>query len=165
MLDAPDPGWSAPRDGLRVRLHVQAEDLGAAVRHVVRLEIRNVTGHPVRLSDQPHLDASVTDAAGEPVERFMPPGNAPQRERGWETIAGDSCLALRVDTQGAGMPPRETGEALLALGACCWRLPAGHFVLRTVAHFDKAPGAPAQCWTGDLRPPPVSVVVTPAMFA
>jgi hypothetical protein len=77
----------------------------------------------------------------------------------------EAYLGFRVDMRTVGMPTRESGTALLALGGVAWRLGEGQYELRATASFPHAEDGPADQWVGELALPAVTVVVGPEKLA
>lgn len=74
-------------------------------------------------------------------------------------------LGFRIEMQIVGLPTREHGMALIAVGGKSWGLRAGEYVLKTVLVFKKEEDAPQNQWVGELELPPVEAVVTTQMLA
>lgn len=83
----------------------------------------------------------------------------------WAVIPRDAYIGFRVDTQTAGVPTKEHGMALIAVGGKMWALRAGKYVLEIALVFKSEADAPPNQWVGELELPPVEVVVTAQMLA
>ena len=157
--------WSELINKLSGRLRIEFEDLKPGLRHVVYLELRNHSLNPVAVTNQPQILAELFDSAGKPVitSRFAMSGPIPIPQRA--VIPQDAYLGFRIDMQTIGVPTREQGMALIAVGGISWALRAGEYVLKTTIVFKKEEDAPQNQWIGELELPPVEVVVTTEMVA
>ena|SRR5215207_3845542 len=157
--------WSEPINGLSGRLRVEFEDLGIGLRHAIHLELRNHSSTPVAVINQPEVRAELYDSSGRPVDTLGYPMSGPIPGAQWAAIPRDSYLGFRVDMQTVGVPTREQGMALIAVGGRTWRVEAGTYVLETAVVFERREEGPANQWVGELELPPVEVVVTAQMLA
>jgi hypothetical protein len=157
--------WSEPVQELSGRVRVEFEDLNPGLRHAVYLELRNHSLNPVAVINQPQIQAELFDSAGKAVGTVGFPISGPLPERQWVVIPGDASIDLRLDMQNVGLPTRESGMALLSVGGKMWGLRAGNYRLEVEAIFKKEEDAPPNQWVGQLKLPPVEVVVTPQMVA
>jgi hypothetical protein len=155
--------WSQPTNGLSGRLRLEFEDLKPGLRYAVYLELRNHSLNPVAVTNQPETHVELFDSAGKPVStsgmRISGPIPRPQ----WAVIPRDAYVGFRIDMQTVGVPTREHGMALIAVGGKSWGLRAGEYVLKTTLVFKKEEDAPPNQWVGELELPPVEVVVTTEM--
>jgi len=152
--------WSPPIRGLAGRLRVEFEDLNPGLRHAVYLELQNHSFDPVAVTNQPEIRAELLDSSGNPVGTSGLPMSGPIPEPQWGVIPRDAYMRFRVDMQTVGVPTREHGVALLALGGKSWELKVGEYVLKTTVVFQKQEDAPPNQWVGDLELSSVEVVVT-----
>jgi hypothetical protein len=150
--------WSAPERGLSGRLQVEREDLGAALRYAVYLELRNDSLEPIAVTDEPRVEAGLRDEAGKVVEPFEQPMSGPSPNAQWAVIPRGAVLRLRIDMQTVGVPEKKTGLALLAAGGRSWVLGAGNYALKLRALFESEAVSGNQ-WIGALTLPSVSVMV------
>jgi hypothetical protein len=157
--------WSEQVTGLSGRLRVEFEDLDPGLRHAVYLELRNEAAQPITVSNLPDLHAHLHDSAGNPVGTSGIVVSGPQPSRRWMVVPLEAYLGFRVDMRTVGMPTRESGTALLALGGEAWRLGKGQYELRATAAFPLAEDGPADQWVGELALPPVTVVLEPEKVA
>ena len=157
--------WSAPLNQLSGRLRVEFEDLKPGLRHAVYAELRNHSLNPIAVTNQPRVHAELFDASGNPMTPagFSMSGPIPQPQ--WAVIPRDAYLGFRIDNQIVGLPTREHGMALLAVGNKSWGLGAGKYVLKVNLVFKKEEYAPPNQWVGELELPPVEVVITAEMLA
>jgi len=160
-----DKTWSAPLNGLSGRLRVEFEDLKPGLRHAVHVELRNHTPNPIAVTDQPRVHAELLDPAGNQISPvgFSMSGPIPMPQ--WAVIPRDAYVGFRIDMQTVGVPTREHGMALLAVGDKSWGLGAGKYLLKAILVFRKEKDAPENQWVGELVLPPVEVVVTTQMLA
>jgi hypothetical protein len=157
--------WSEPSRGLSGRLRVEFEDLNPGLRHAVYLELRNHALDPIAVTNQPQADAALLDSTGTAVSASSLPASGPAPSPQWAVIPRDAYLGFRVDMQTVGVPTREHGVALLAVGDKAWQLNAGKYVLKVSVVFQKDESGPPNQWVGELQLPPVDVVVTATMVA
>jgi hypothetical protein len=157
--------WSEPINGLSGRLRVEFEDLNPGLRHSVYLELRNHSFNPVAVTNQPQVHAELFDAAGKPVSTSGFPMSGPIPGSQWGVIPRDAYIGFRIDMQTVGVPTRDQGMALLAVGGKSWGLRAGEYVLKTEIVFKQEEDAPQNQWVGELELPPAEVVVTTQMLA
>ena len=80
-------------------------------------------------------------------------------------IPRDAYIGFRVDVQTGGVPTREHGKVLLAIGGKSWELRAGNYVLQATVTLKDEEDGPQGRWVGELDLPPVEVVVTSEMLA
>jgi hypothetical protein len=157
--------WSAPERGVSGRLHVELEDLDVALRHAVYLELRNDSLEPIAVTDQPRIEARLTDEAGPAIKPSGLPMSGPIPNPQWAVIPRGAVLRLRIDMQTVGAPERKSGKALVAVGGHSWALAAGKYLLRLRVLLERKAGAPVNQWVGELTLPPVAVMITPEMLA
>lgn len=157
--------WSKPINGLSGKLRVGFEDLKPGLRHVVYLEIRNHSPNPIAVTNQPQIHAELFDSTGKPVSTSAAPMSGPIPYPQWAVIPRDAYLGFRIDMQTVGVPTREHGMTLIAVGDKNWELRARRYVLETTLVFKKEEDAPQNQWVGELALPPVEVVVTTQMLA
>jgi hypothetical protein len=163
----PEPvanAWSEPVNGLSGRLRVEFEDLKPGLRHAVWVELRNHSLDPVAVTNQPEVHAELLDASGKPVSTsdFSVSGPIPQPQ--WAVIPRDAYIGFRVDMQTVGVPTREHGMALFAVGGKCWGLRAGKYLLQTMLVFKKEGDGPQNQWLGELNLPTVQFTITMRML-
>jgi len=164
MTNAVTPEWSETVSGLAGRLLVAFEDLQPGLRHAIFLELKNHSPDAVAVTHPPELRADLRDASsGVPIRApdllVSGPISMPQ----WAVIPPDAYAGIRVDNRTLGVPTREHGVALLALGAKAWHVSAGHYVLRATLICSGRPDGPENQWVGELELAPVEVVVTAEM--
>jgi hypothetical protein len=159
---APD-AWSEPIKGLSGRVRVEFEDLRPGVRHAVFLQMRNHSLNPVAVTDHPQVHAELLDSAGQAVAASMPPTSGPSSHPQWVRIPPDGSIAYRIDLPTVGIPTRERGTVLLALGGKAWMLTAGQYLLKTTLAFRYEATGPDDQWVGNLAAAAVDVIVTPQM--
>lgn len=157
--------WSEPTEGLSGRLRVEFEDLKPGLRHAIYLELKNHSLNPVAITNQPQIHAELFDSTGKPVSTsgFSISGPIPNPQ--WAVIPRDAYIGFRIDMQIVGVPTREHGMALLAVGDRAWDLRAGKYVLEIALVFKYEEDGPPNRWVGELELPPVKVVVTTEMVA
>src|SRR5258708_4754527 len=156
--------WSGPVNGLSGRLRVEFEDLQPGLRHAVYLQLRNHSFMPVAVVNQPEIRAELYDSSGVPVSTSSFPMGGPIPGSQWAVIPRDAYIGFRIDMQTVGVPTREHGRALIAIGGKCWEVRVGKYVLKTALVFKKEEGGPQNQWVGELELPPVEVVVTTQML-
>ena len=157
--------WSERTNGLSGRVRVEFEDLKPGLRHAVYLELRNHSLNPVAVIDQPQIHAELLDSSRKPVSTsgFLTSGPLPSPQ--WAVIPRDAYIGFRIDMQTVGVPTREHGLVLIAIGGKSWGLRAGEYVLKTALVFKKEDDGPQNQWIGELELPPVKVVVKTEMLA
>lgn len=156
--------WSEPIKGLSGRLRVEFEDLKPGLRHAVYLELRNHSLNPVAVVNQPDIHAELYDSSGKPVSTSGFSANGPIPIPQWAVIPREAYLGFRIDMQTVGVPTREHGMALIAVGGKSWGLRAGKYVLQIALVFKYEEEGPQNQWVGELALPPVEVVVTTQML-
>ena len=156
LSDAPAP-WSKPERGIRARLAIALDDIGAGVRCAVHVEIENRSLAPVAMDSRPALRARLTDAHGDEVAGCVLPGDGPLHDAQWAVIPSDAYLGLRVDAQSVAVPHRDSGTVLLAVGGRNWMLAAGAYTLDATMSASRREGAPCAPWIGELRLPAVTL--------
>lgn len=156
--------WPEPTNGFSGRLRIEFEDLKPGLRHAVYLELRNYSLNPVAVTNQPQIHADIFDSVGKQVITSAFPMSGPIPSPQWAVIPRDADIGFRIDMQTVGVPTREQGMALIAIGGKSWGLRAGEYVLKTAVVFKEEEGAPQNQWVGELELPPVEVVVTTQML-
>jgi hypothetical protein len=156
--------WSKPVNGFSGRLRVEFEDLKPGLRHAVYLEIRNHSLNPVAVTNQPQIHAELFDSSGKPVITSGS-ANGPMPISQWAVIPPDAYIGFRIDMQTVGIPTREHGVALIAVGGKSWEVRAGDYALKIALEFKNEEDGPKTQWVGNLDLPPVEVVVTTQMLA
>lgn len=155
-------GWSETVSGVSGRLRLEFEDLEPGLRHAVYLELMNHSLNPVMLTNQPGINAQLFES-GKPVDTSGQVGNGPEPIRQWALLPRDAYLGFRIDMQDIGIPTREHGVVLLAIGGKAWELRLGKYLLKVSVDFKAEPDGPANQWVGKLSLPQVEVVVRPEM--
>ena len=156
--------WSEPTRGLAGRLIVEFEDLKPGLRHAVYLELRNHSLDPIAVTNQPQIQADLSDASGGMVSTSGMWMSGPIPRPQWALIPREAYVGFRIDMQTVGLPTREYGMALLAIGDNTWELKAGQYVLEIALLFEGDKDGPQGQWVGTLELPPVQVVVTTQML-
>jgi hypothetical protein len=151
--------WSDLERGLCGRLQVEIEDLDLASRYAVYLELRNDSPEPIAVTDRPRVGVRLSGREGKAVSPAHLPMSGPVPNAQAAVIPRGAALRVRIDMQTVGVPPKETGMVLLALGGQSWTLSAGEYVLTVNVTFDGVPGAPRNRWSGQLKVPPVALMV------
>src|SRR5215207_8877069 len=146
-------GWSEIVRGVSGRLLVAFEDLNPGLRHAVYLELANSGFNPVAVSNQPKIDAELFDSLGKPLGVSGQFGDGPRPIQQWAVIPREAYIGFRVDMQSLGVPTREHGVVLLAVGGKAWELRPGKYVLKASALFDVDRDGPAEQWAGELELP------------
>ena len=157
--------WSEVVSGVAGRLRIAFEDLKPGLRLAVYLELANHDFEPITVTNQPMIDAELLESPGKPVGTAGQIGSGPEPVRQWAVIPRDAYVGLRIDMQNLGLPTREHGVVLLALGGKAWELHPGKYRLRTSATFNVEQNGPPHQWVGKLDLPEAEVVVTPEMVA
>ena len=157
--------WPKPSNGLSGRLRVEFEDLKPGLRHAVYLELSNHALSPVAVTNQPGIRAELYDSSGAPASTSGLAMSGPIPFPQWAVIPRDAYVGFRIDMQTVGVPTREQGMALLAVGGNMWELQAGAYVLKIALVFKNEADGPPNQWAGELALPPVEVVVTAPMLA
>ena len=158
-------GWSDVVSGVAGRLRIAFEDLNPGLRHAVYLELANHDFEPITVTNQPAIEAQIFDSLGDPVATAGQIGSGPEPLQQWAVIPKDAYVGLRIDMQNLGVPTKEHGVVLLAVGRKAWELTPGNYLLRTSATFDGEHDGPPNQWVGKLNLPEVEVVVTSEMVA
>jgi hypothetical protein len=155
------PGlWSDTIDGLCGRLVVEFEDLGPGVRYAVYAELRNHALLPIVVTSQPFVEAVLSDSSGQAVPGSAFPMSGPASPAHCAVIPPHGYVGLRIDAQTVGMPLRQKGVALLALGAASWGLGAGTYTLKARLGLTACDDAPSRDpWIGELKLPPIELAV------
>jgi hypothetical protein len=151
--------WTDLERGLCGRLQVEIEDLDFTSRYAVYLELRNDSPDPIAVTDWPRVEVRLSGYEGKAVNPVHLPMSGPVPNAQAAVIPPGAALRLRIDMQTVGVPPKETGRVLLALGGQSWTLSAGEYVLTVNVTFDDMPGAPRNRWSGQLKVPPVALIV------
>jgi hypothetical protein len=151
--------------GVSCVLRLRFVDLRPGLRHDIHLEVRNGTAEPISVTDRPTIRADLRDAAGVPVAPVGLPMSGPIQPPRWATVPPAGYAGFRVDQRTTGLPTREHGRALVALGDRTWVLGPGRYTLTASAAFEAADDGPRDQWVGELDPPPVEIVLTPQMVA
>lgn len=157
--------WSEPVNGLAGRLLVEFEDLKPGLRHGVYLELKNHSFDPIAVPNQPLIHSELFDTSGKPISTKGYPASGPIPIPQWAIVPRDAYIGFRVDMQIVGVPTREQGMVLLAIGGKNWEVRAGAYELKTALVFKKEDEGPQNQWVGELELPPVEVVVTTQMLA
>jgi hypothetical protein len=157
--------WSEVTKGLSGRLRVEFEDLKPGLRHAVYLELRNHSLNPVAVTNQPQIHAEIFDSAGRPVNTSDFPMSGPIPNPQWAVIPRDAYLGFRIDMQTVGVPTREHGIALIAIGDKTWGLRSGKYMLQIALVFKNEKNGVQNQWVGELKLPRVEVVITTEMLA
>ena len=157
-------GWSEVVNGLAGRLRLQLEDLAPGLRYAVYLELLNQSFDPVAITNQPAVLAKLIDSFGQPVDTVAYPSSGPIPVPEWAMIPRDAYVGFRIDMQTVGLPTREQGMILLAVGGITWRVGTGKYLLKTTAVFKTDVNGPPNQWLGELKLPPVELVVTDETF-
>jgi hypothetical protein len=119
---------------------------------------------PVAVVNQPEIHAELYDSTGKPVSTSSFPMSGPIPNPQWAVIPRDAYLGFRVDMQTVGVPTREQGMALIAVGGKMWGLRAGKYALKARLIFKNEENGPQNQWVGELELPSVDVVVTAQML-
>jgi len=120
---------------------------------------------PVAVVNQPEIRAELYDSSGKPVSTSSFPMSGPIPSPQWGVIPPDAYIGFRVDMLTVGVPTREQGMILIAVGGKMWALKAGKYVLEIALVFLRKEDGPQNQWVGELALPPVEVVVTTEMVA
>lgn len=153
--------WSGTGGALVWRLSIELEEIDGGLRHAVFVEAKNVALDPVALIDQPAVSVTVRDAAGHEPASVVLPASGPHHAAQWAVIPRDGYVGIRIDGRLVGMPARDQGKALLALGDRSWVLGAGSYVLALQVSFPVDAKGPANQWSGRIVFPPLAFSVTP----
>src|SRR5688572_13876502 len=156
--------WSPKQKDLVGRLRVQFEDLKPGLRYAIYLELKNEGFNPIAVINNPEITAELRDSSGNQVDTLTYSANGPSPLRQWGVIPGAAYLSFRIDTRSSGVPTRDQGMVLLALGGRRWGLRSGSYVLKATALFKAEDDGPPNQWVGELDLPTVEVIVTPKMF-
>ena len=157
--------WSESTNRLSARLRIEFEDLNPGLRHAVYLELRNQSLNPIAVTNQPQTHAELYDSSEKPVSTSGFPMSGPVPNPQWAVVPRDAYIGFRVDMQTVGVPTREHGRLLLSVGGKNWVLSAGEYLLRATITFKDEKDGPPNRWVGEIRLPPVEVVVTKEMLA
>lgn len=157
-------GWSEPTNGLSGRLRVEFEDINPGIRLAVYTELKNHSFEPVTVTNQPKVQAELFDSSQRSIGTAGLTMSGPIPRQQWATIPSDAYIGFRVDMQTVGVPAREHGKALLALGNKSWELQPGEYVLKVSLEFKQEKDGPTNQWTGKLELPTVQVVITHQMI-
>lgn len=157
--------WSEPINGLSGRLQVEFEDLNPGLRHAIYLELRNESLHSISVMNQPRVQAELFHSTGRSAvtSGFVVSGPLPNAV--WAAIPRDAYIGLRLDMQTVGVPTREHGLALIAVGGKAWKLNVGRYVLQIDLAFEHEDNGPQDQWVGMMTVPPAEIVVTAQMLA
>jgi hypothetical protein len=157
--------WSMPINGLSGRLVVEFEDLDPGLRHAVYLELKNNSPRLLGVTNQPRIQPVVLTSTGKAVGTAGMSMNGPEPSLQWAVIPPDSYVGYRVDMQTAGVPTREHGTALMAVGGVSWLLPSGKYVLKATVVFDEQRDGPHNQWVGELHLTSSAFRITQEMVA
>jgi|SRR5207249_395428 len=157
--------WSEPGNGFSGRLRVEFEDLKPGLRHAVYLELRNHGFDRIAVTNQPLIHAELFELSGKPISTSGSQTSGPIPSPQWAVVPRDAYLGFRIDMQTVGVPTREHGLALLAVGGKSWELGVGEYLLKATVTFKDEKDGPPNQWVGEIRLPPVEVVVTKEMLA
>lgn len=155
--------WTGPVGALVWRLSVEREAVDGGLRHAVFVEARNLSLDAVALSDQPAVRATVRDAAGRELPSAVLPASGPRHAAQWAVVPRDGYVGIRIDGRLVGLPPRDQGKALLAMGERSWVVGAGSYLLELQVSFAVDAKGPANHWSGRLDFPPLAFSVMPDM--
>lgn len=155
--------WTGPPGALVWRLSIELEAVDGGLRHAVFVEAKNLSLAPVALSDQPSVRATVRDAAGRELPSSVLPASGPHHAAQWAVVPRDGYVGIRIDARLVGLPPRDQGKALLALGERSWVVGAGSYLLELQASFAVDAKGPANQWSGRMVFPPLAFSVMPDM--
>jgi len=156
--------WSDPASNLSGRIQVQLEDLHPGLRHAVYLELKNHSPDVIAVANQPQIHAELFDLSGKEVDTSGISANGPKPVLQWAMIPYNAYIGFRIDMLSAGVPTREHGEILLALGGQNWRLKIGQYVLHVAVEFNKEKDGPSNQWNGKLVLPPAAIEVREEML-
>jgi hypothetical protein len=154
-----ESGWCEPVKGLAGRLRVALEDLQPGLRHAVYLELFNHSSQALAVTDQPRIQAELLDKLGNSLTAAGMAMSGPIPAQQWGIIPAAAYLGFRIDMRTVGVPTREQGRALLALGGQAWELVPGRYTLKVDLTFKNDPAGPPHQWVGRLRMSPLQVVV------
>ncbi|SEL12334.1 hypothetical protein [Nitrosovibrio tenuis] len=157
--------WSESINGLSGRLCVELENLKPGLRHAIYLELKNHSLNPITVINQPRVHAELFDVTGKPVSTSGFPISGPIHKPQWAVIPRDAYIGLRLDTQIVGMPTREYGMILIAVGEKSWGLRPGKYTLEIAAVFKYEENGPKNQWIGQFDLPQFEIVVTTEMLA
>jgi hypothetical protein len=146
-------------------MRTEFEDLRPGVRYAVYLELRNDSLDPVAVVNQPRVNAELLDSSGQLVAASGASVGGPMPIPQWAVIPRAAYVGFRIDMQTVGVPVREHGTALLAVGGEEWRLRPGRYVLKAAVVFESREGGPSGQWVGTMEPPPVEVALEAQMLA
>lgn len=157
--------WSEVVKGVRGRLVVTFEDLKPGLRYAVYVEVMNESFKTVAITNQPEIHAELYDSSGNPVTTSGFFSNGPEPVLQWAVVPMNSYAGIRIDLQTIGVPTREHKRVLLAMPGNIWELTTGQYRLEATAGFKHEENGPLNQWAGELKLPPVEVVVTDDMFS
>lgn len=157
--------WSKSVNGLAARLLAEIEEVQPGLRCAITLSLRNESPEPIAVTNQPQVQAGLHDASGSPVRSATLAMSGPLLPAQWAVIPGDACLAFRVDLRTAGVPVREQGLLLVALGDKGWTVSAGSYLLGATIAYEKRSDALPNQWAGTLELPQVPIEVPASLFA
>ena len=151
--------WTGPLGTLVWRLSIEREAVGGGLRHAVFVEAKNLSLAPVALSDQPLVRATLRDAAGRELPSSVLPASGPRHAAQWAVVPRDGYVGIRIDARLVGLPARDQGQALLALGDGSWIVGVGTYTLELQVSFPVDAKGPANHWSGRLDFPPLAFSV------
>lgn len=157
--------WSAKVNGLCGRLLVKFEDLKPGLRHAIFLELLNDSVTPITISNLPDFHVELYDSLQQSVSTSGFVSNGPRPILQWAVIPRDAYVGLRVDMQTVGIPAKEHERVFLGMAGKAWELQAGKYLLEAIAIVKREESGPTNQWIGELKLPPVEVVVTDEMFS
>jgi len=147
------------------RLSIELEEIDGGLRHAVFVEVKNVALDPVALSDQPSVSAGIRDIEGRELSSSVLPASGPHHAAQWAVVPRDGYVGIRIDSRMVGLPTRQQGKALLALGNRSWIVGAGTYTLDVQLSFPRDASGPANQWSGSMRFAPMALAFAPDRIA
>jgi hypothetical protein len=156
--------WSEKINELSGRIYAAPENLKSGLRYALYLELKNHSLNPVAVTNQPEIEANLFTSSGKLVETTSLPISGPIPAPQTAVIPGMAYIGFRIDMQTVGIPAKEQGNVLVAVGNKIWKIGLGKYVLQSKLTFKKADNAFEYSWVGELTLRPVEIDVTAQMI-
>ena len=133
-------------------LSLQLEDVHLGVRFAIYVVLRNHSAEAITVTNKPRLESEFLDQSGKKLKQTNYPFSGPEKPLQWGVVPQDAYLGLRVDDQGIGIPTRNEGRVLVAIGGKSWAPFPGHYTLIVTCEFTHDVNGPNNQWVGIFDP-------------